>query len=396
MSTTLFLWLALLLLFISHRTAALYVQHMLADYLIKSDAKAKVEALVMSLGLQHSALNLELANATTELILANLADTKAQLTAFHMSNCKMVTISFSNLAYSNVFTNWYTMVGSNCSAIIALDDDTCAYLTARKAHFRSWCMVTPPSILAKFKSNTAIFDQDFKNNYLLGMAKLLFPGIFVFLGKHIIFTDMDLFWQTENVVDDLLSTTNKVYDVQIASHILYNYQHQQFTLGRGEVNIGFFFFRHTPRTLVFFKELLLYTIFHTVELGFYWTWDQKLYDRLIRSSLPPGDDLPQWDSRFKDFKEFSAILSKGQNGILWRRLPSTYTTNIGRRGSKLQFHPKTATVHISFGIKEPTNRMYCAHRLGLIAPNSSYLPSSSRQFCFELFDANGTFYKRID
>lgn len=361
---------------------------------------AKLERL--QTGGQHAALNLELLPISTETVLSNLADTAKRIAA-SFSHCAEVTISFSNLAYEPVFDNWFLMVGEHgCSAIIALDDETCAHLVS-KPSLRGWCMVKPPSLTAKFETNPKLYDLDFQGNFLLGMAKLLFPALFVFCGKGVIFSDMDLFWQGNNVRADLLGERNAAFDIQIASHVLYNYQHHRFSPARGEVNIGFYFFRHTPRTTVFFRELLLYTVHHAIELGFYWTWDQKLYDRFIRNPLPAGDDGYQWDNRFKDFKEWAAVATwhNGSAGIPFRRLPSSiYTTNIGRRGSKLQFHNETATVHISFGIKEPALRMYCAHRLGLVSAKSSYRPPSSllpsQRFCFEVFDATGNFTRRVD
>ena len=375
-------------------------QQSLSAFLEKSDTRMKMENIQAVLGLQHKALNFELVNISAEVALFNLADTAARITSTNLTRCATVTLSLSNLAYADAFNNWYTMVGAECSAIIALDAKTCVYLAARK-ELRSWCMVSPPSLTAKFQSNHALFDPDFQQNYLVGTAKLIFPAILVLCGKSVIVSEMDVFWQTRNVVGDLLSAENAVYDVQMSSHVVYSYQQQVFALGRGEVNIGFFFIRHSLRTTIMFKELLLYAIYHSTELGFYRTYDQKLYDRFVRHPLPAEDDRHEWDHRFLDFPRFAAAAEwhNGSTGIPWRRLPLTYTTNIGRRGSKLRFDNRTATVHISFGIKEPSHRLYCAYRLGLISPNSSYSPPSSltpaQQFCFELFDANGTFLRRV-
>lgn len=390
------------------------VSTLTVTYYMSTLAREQLDVFQGPFGSKYKSQNLNLSRVTKELFLTNFADARSKIKSNDRNNCTTITISFSNLEYANAFENWYNMVGA-CSLIIALDEETCKYL---KSHYlrRHLCMFVPSSVKLVFSSDTVLYDKEFKGNFLISMAKFMYPGILVFCDKSVIVTEMDVFWHnTVNVMSDLFHANHSDFDAQVSSHILYSSTPQQkFSLAKGEINIGFFFIRTNFRSKLMYMEMINYAVHHTVEMGSYRTWDQKLYDRFIRfkGRLPIGDEASQWDHHFKDFDHFVKVshwhrcqknnetktkIENNKCGIRWRRLPSTYTTNIGRRGSKLQFHAKTATVHISFGIKEPMMRIYCGYKLGLI--NKTFIHLLERQgksgFCFEVFDANNTFIKKI-
>ena len=313
---------------------------------------------------------------------------------FAMRNCSKVVLSLSNMAYQAVFESWYESVRQppGCALIIAWDSVTCEYLEIHQ--LPAVCMKEPASLAETYAAQPRIFDPEFREIFAVAMAKMVFPWALLQHGCNVALSEMDVFWATDCLAE-LEKEEHARYDVQVSNQVLYPGFHSS----RGEVNIGFFYVRSTTASLLMFADMLAYAVTHALPLGSHRTFDQKLFDRFLRHQLAPGDEPCQWNHRFGDFAAFAASKTWHQT-LRWRRLPILlFPTNIGRRGSKLQFHNATLAVHISFGIKEPNLRMYCAHRLGLVSANSSYRPppslSSSQRFCFELFDAHGNFTRRI-
>ena len=307
------------------------------------------------------------------------------------TECKKVVLTLSDLAYKDGFANWYAMVDQprGCALIVSLGDGpTCAYL--REQEFPSICMQIPKS-LASFYSFKGSYSNSFQSRFAVGLAKIIYPLIFLANHRDVLISEMDVFWKS-NCFSELYREDNLKYDIQTSSHVV----NPTFATARGEINIGFLLVRSTTASIQTFYQMLRYTILHPTPMGAFPTYDQKLFDRFIRFKVPEGDEPSQWHALFpNDVLHFeSSLKTPWHLSLQWRRLPvELYVHNIG---SKLLLTDKTITVHISFGIGEPVRRVYCAHRLGLISPAVAYAaPTLSVHFCFEIYNAQGIFLKTV-
>lgn len=322
-----------------------------------------------------------------------------------VKHCQDVILTFSDLAYVDAFGNWYNMTNvdrtnrklsadSNCNYIVTLGAIT-HYLQQKKKN--NILMLVPGSLKTLMSNDTEQYTHEFKMNYFVGMSKLIFPYIFLNYGIDVLVSEMDIFWK-KNCLNELNLPENKNYDVQVTSHIEYS---SIFTIGKGEVNIGLYYIRSTNASMIMYNNMMEYLYHQHKLLGTHRTWDQKLFDRFLRNPIKDGDDPPGWDDKLPNVGAFLNSSSTLNTGLNFRRLPINYTHNLKGENnkknyhSKVQYHENTMTVHISWGINAPKDRIYCAYKLGLLIDESYQPPPKHVNFCFQIFDENAVQVNQI-
>lgn len=251
-------------------------------------------------------------------------------------NITHITLSVSDMKYVHGFRNWFYMTGSqgrSLSVVVALDMETCKHMTLyRYAHL---CLEAP---LFSVRTRTT-------------MAKILGPLAALSIGKIVTFSEQDVFWQHNPAL--FLSKSRADYDIQMSPHVNF----PSSASSPNELNFGFFYAQPTTASVMLFRYALEYSTEHMSLTGTP-TWDQKLFDHLIREVRPPSEEAPQWSEQFPQ-------LQHPQWTLRWNRLPGTLFTHNNRYN--FAFRTDTITQHISWGVESSDDRLQCAYALG-IAP----------------------------
>jgi hypothetical protein len=329
-----------------------------------------------------------------------------------------ITITITDMGYQAIFQHWFHMVQQpppadksihNRGVIVALDTPTCEYLRNNNAFFKN-----PPSSLSH--NSTSYFtshqiwcmtfqekhkkamDGYMTNDFLISMAKMISPRFVIEANLSVIISEMDIFWNL-NPILELESEKNKEYDFQVSSHVIYNNNKHDHNTGsatttgttetskkplsawhvettKDEVNIGFFYVRPTSTSFLLYLALKNYAILHNGDLAWKRTFDQKMYDRFLRQRhREPDEQRPiHLENNFHDFEKVTPDIP-----VKWRRLPGElYTHN---RDKIVCFdRNSTLTIHISFGVRTPLQRIDCASSLGLI--DFQFCKVSNNPQCF--------------
>ena len=252
-----------------------------------------------------------------------------------------VILTAGNIAYAAAYRNWDRMTNvmtNTVRVVIGMDDETCALV--RRMRIAHLCMG----------------NNDFSMNQAVAIVKFLGPLVCLRENLSVIFSELDVFWFRSPLP---FLESRPSYDVQVSGHV---------QLGPPvvdelrELNDGFFYVRPSPAGLHLFEELVSYFILHTLE-AHKRTWDQKALDFFVRREMPPGEtaslvgERDTWGNLFLDVSPLEYQLN-------WARLPGALFVHNWENVFTINFE-KTITLHISWNIHQPWERLQAAWEFGL-------------------------------
>lgn len=275
-------------------------------------------------------------------------------------NNRIIVFSLTDISYSENFLNWYQMTTTNNSfgIIVAMNHEACVYLKT---------MNKPYICYEKTNNFRTIYDVSALS---LTIALIKWMGMCVFLDNNfdVIMSEMDVFWRQNPIPELLQPSEYDRFDIQITQHCDY-YPWNEIAIAEtshGIVNIGFIFAkRGSEKAKLFLRKLLLYietfpNFFSPPSKN--WPIDQVLFDSSLRyynqykEKFPPNKFYNQSDYIVHD--------------IAYKKLsPARFLHNSGDI-IKLAFDTKT--VHLSWGIRPSSKRIYCAYTLGSFSYQLKY------------------------
>jgi hypothetical protein len=272
-----------------------------------------------------------------------------------------VVISPTDLGYLEGFEHWRHMVtqhhkNNTLAVFVGLSKETCDYFEHN--HYHHFCMIIT-------EEQRVALDRKVNVDMMVGLVKVVGPLLLLKHNLTTIMTEMDIFW-ARDPLQDLEALSNKQYDMQVTSHVTLNGSIP--ITQTGELNIGLYYVRPTNNSIKLFHDMMRYSILSHKYLYSHRTYDQKLFDHFLRrrDKLIP----PQWPELFADLDVLFPV-----NNISYRRLPGDLYTHNHR--DQVRFSNRTIALHISWGFKPPSQRIYCAYTLGLMNNTRSYEPPSA-------------------
>jgi len=267
-------------------------------------------------------------------------------------------------AYSPGFPNFFRFAGANPAALpvlVALDSATCAL--AKAENYTHLCAEHGAQLEERLNAvGPAIFPRSGEGaremvlRFKFSLTKYLAPLLAIEAGKTAILSEADIFWQ-HDAVANTAKPGYEGFDFLVSSHV--GQPHFQTELR--EINSGFFVARPTRAAVAMLTTLVEYSTTQCLHAMQNRTWEQKALDRLLRSNangpLAPGE-TPPWE-----WPELFPALPMLLHPVRWRRLPShEYTHN---RQTEVWLREDTVTLHVSWNMPTPQNRIQCAEAVGL-------------------------------
>lgn len=280
-----------------------------------------------------------------------------------------ITLTIANIQYKQGLLSFYDMISiyELNPIVIAIDRDTCNYLS-------------------NYTTNILCIHQRFTNLKrpdLVGIAKIVAPMIALKCGKDVIFSEMDVFWFS-NPMLELTLPDNRIFDVQVQGHIHPRSWKEWYC----QINIGFFFVRTSFASQKLFSEMFNFVsenffIFTSAKCG-----DQQVFDFFIRFSKGrlPANELSS--PGFNESKYMQRVFAKElpTNNATWRRLPIHLYRHI--QGHSILIPPEEKIpgqmilAHSYAGT--PENRIYCGYELGVVKHASYTIPKAFQNYtCFK-------------